>query len=70
MGATVENISISFVLPNANCDLKLTTTEQGLVSSIAFLGIVVSSHFWVNIYFLVIFVEVNTNKYQIIVIIF
>lgn len=46
MGATIENISIAFVLPHANCDLKLTTTELGLVSSIAFLGIVVSSHFW------------------------
>lgn len=34
MGATIENISVSFVLPYANCDLHLTTTEQGLVSSI------------------------------------
>lgn len=46
MGATIENISIAFVLPYANCDLNMTTTELGLVSSIAFLGIVVSSHFW------------------------
>lgn len=46
MGATIENISIAFALPYANCDLKMTTTEIGLVSSIAFLGIVVSSHFW------------------------
>lgn len=46
MGATIENISIAFVLPYANCDLNMTTTELGLVSSIAFFGIVISSHFW------------------------
>lgn len=46
MGATIENISIAFILPFANCDLNMTTTELGVVSSIAFLGIVVSSHFW------------------------
>lgn len=46
MGAQIENISIAFVLPYANCDLNMTTVEQGLVSSIAFLGIVMSSHFW------------------------
>lgn len=46
MGAQIENISIAFVLPYANCDLNMTLAEQGLVSSIAFLGIVISSHFW------------------------
>lgn len=46
MGAQIENISVAFMLPYANCDLNMTTTEQGLVSSIAFLGIVLSSHFW------------------------
>lgn len=46
MGAQIENISIAFVLPYANCDLNMTTTEQGLVSTVAFLGIVISSHFW------------------------
>lgn len=46
MGATVENISIAFVLPYANCDLNMTTTEFGLVASSAFLGIVISSHLW------------------------
>ena len=46
MGATIENISIAFVLPYAKCDLQMSTTEQGLISSIAFLGIVLSAHFW------------------------
>ncbi|XP_031628518.1 synaptic vesicle glycoprotein 2C-like isoform X2 [Contarinia nasturtii] len=46
MGATIENISIAFVLPYANCDLNMTTSETGLASSIAFLGFVVSSHLW------------------------
>lgn len=46
MGATIENISITFVLPYAKCDLLMTLTEQGLISSVAFLGIVISSHTW------------------------
>lgn len=46
MGATVENFSLAMVLPYVNCDLSMTTAELGLVSSIPFLGIVISSHFW------------------------
>lgn len=46
MGAVLENISVSFVLPYAKCDLKLTTSEQGLLNSVSFLGIVISSQFW------------------------
>lgn len=46
MGAIMENISVSYVLPYAKCDLQLTLTEQGLVNSVSFLGFVLSSHFW------------------------
>lgn len=46
LGSVVENINISYILPYARCDLELTTTEQGLLNSVSFLGIVVSSHFW------------------------
>lgn len=46
MGATIENLSLAFVLSYANCDLNMSTTELGLTSSIPFFGIIVSSHFW------------------------
>lgn len=46
MGAIAENVSMSFVLPYAKCDLQLTTSEQGLLSTILYLGIVLSSHLW------------------------
>lgn len=46
LGATIENISASFILPYANCDLNLTTTELGLFSSMPFCGIVVTAYFW------------------------
>lgn len=46
MGSVLENINISYILPYAKCDLKLTTSEQGILSSISFLGIVFTSHFW------------------------
>lgn len=46
MGATIENISVSFILPYANCDLHLSTLEFTLFGSVPFLGVVLSSHFW------------------------
>jgi MFS transporter, VNT family, synaptic vesicle glycoprotein 2 len=44
--ATYETIGISFVLPVAECDLKLTTMHKGTLSSISSIGIIVSSHIW------------------------
>lgn len=46
MGAISENVSVSLIMSYAKCDLKLTTSEQGLLASVSFLGIVMSSHFW------------------------
>lgn len=46
MGSVSENISVSYILPQIRCDLNLSTAEQGVLSSISFVGIVVSSHFW------------------------
>ena len=34
----VEIICISFLLPSAECDLKLTTTDKGWLSAILFVG--------------------------------
>lgn len=46
MGSVIENVNVSYILPFAKCDLKLTTSEQGLLTSVSFLGIVCTSHFW------------------------
>lgn len=46
MGAALENINLSYVLPYAKCDLKLTIAEQGVLTSVSFLGIVSTSYFW------------------------
>lgn len=46
MGAALENINVSYILPFAKCDLKLTIAEQGILSSVSFLGIVSTSYFW------------------------
>lgn len=46
MGSTLENVNISLVFPYVKCDLNLTTTEQGILGSISFLGIVITSYFW------------------------
>lgn len=46
MGAAVENCNIAYILPNAKCDLNLTMSQQGILSSVSFLGIVFTSYFW------------------------
>lgn len=42
----LETLSISFVLPVAEYDLDLTTEDKGILSSVAFAGIISSSHMW------------------------
>lgn len=46
MGSGIENTNISYILPFAKCDLKLTSQQQGFLSAISYLGIVFSSHIW------------------------
>lgn len=46
MGSTLENLSIGYVLSYAKCDLNFTTSQQGLLASISFLGIVSTSYLW------------------------
>lgn len=41
-----EGLSLGFVLPYVKCDLQMTPTEQGLLNSVGFCGIILSSHFW------------------------
>lgn len=41
-----ELIGIGYSGPSAKCDMKFTTSQQGVLNSIAFLGFVCSSHFW------------------------
>lgn len=40
----LETLSISFVLPVAERDLDLSTEDKGIVSSVAYAGIIASSH--------------------------
>lgn len=41
-----ESICIGMFVPSAKCDLEFTNFEQGLLNSVGFLGVLVSSHFW------------------------
>lgn len=42
----MENVTVSFVMTQVKCDMPMSAEEQGLLGSIAFLGVVISSHFW------------------------
>lgn len=46
LGMVTEGLNMGFVLPVARCELNISTTEQGLINAIAFIGVVLSSHFW------------------------
>lgn len=42
----VENQSMAFAVPMARCDLQITTSDQGLINTVLYIGVLVSSHFW------------------------
>lgn len=43
---TFETLGISYVFPVADCDLKLTTANKGVLSGITSVGIIASAHIW------------------------
>lgn len=49
MGASLENLSIGYVMPYAKCDLNLTTSEQGVLAAVSYLGIVSTSYVYYTI---------------------
>lgn len=46
LSQSVETLTMAFVLPTAKCELNINPTEQGLIIAVAFLGILLTSHFW------------------------
>lgn len=42
----LENQSMAYALPLAKCDMQITTSEQGLISTVVYIGVLLSSHFW------------------------
>jgi MFS transporter, VNT family, synaptic vesicle glycoprotein 2 len=39
-------MGMAIIIPAAKCDLQLTSQQTGLLTSISFLGIMVSAHLW------------------------
>lgn len=46
LGVVIEGLNMAVVLPAAKCELNISTAEQGMINAVAFLGVVLSSHFW------------------------
>lgn len=46
MSVIMETMGMMFVIPAAECDLELTLTMKGYLSSASFLGVVLGSHIW------------------------
>lgn len=41
-----ETMGISFIIPAAHCDLKMSTSDKGILSGSTFAGFIVSSMVW------------------------
>ncbi|GLV42099.1 uncharacterized protein CBL_04942 [Carabus blaptoides fortunei] len=46
MSVIMETVSMSYILPAAQCDLDLTLADKSILSSVGFLGVVISSLLW------------------------
>lgn len=46
LAVATEGLNMGFVLPVAKCELDISTSEQGLINAVAFIGVVLTSHFW------------------------
>lgn len=46
MCVILETMGMMFVIPSAKCDLELSLSMQGYLSSASFLGVVSGSHLW------------------------
>lgn len=46
MTIVIDGQCMAVVLPAAKCDLGLSTAQQGFINSVAYIGIIVSAHFW------------------------
>ncbi|KAL3883756.1 hypothetical protein ACJMK2_029988 [Sinanodonta woodiana] len=42
----VEILSVSFMLPSAECDLNLSSADKGWLNAIVFVGMMVGGYFW------------------------
>jgi MFS transporter, VNT family, synaptic vesicle glycoprotein 2 len=37
---------VNFIMPVAECDLNLSTSDKGILSAIGYVGVILSSHLW------------------------
>lgn len=45
-GSALDAFVLSYALPYVKCDLKLSITEQGILNSVPYLGIILTAYFW------------------------
>lgn len=42
----IEATSVTLIIPIAHCELEMTNFHKGLLGSVGYIGIILSSHFW------------------------
>lgn len=46
MNYALDVLGMSFIIPAATCDLEMDTYKKGLLTSVPFLGLTLTSHLW------------------------
>lgn len=46
MNYALDVLGMSFIIPAATCELQLDTFKKGLLTSVPFLGLTLTSHLW------------------------
>ena len=43
---SMESTNMAYALPMAQCEIKMSMKEQGLASSVVFMGLITTTYFW------------------------
>lgn len=46
MAVGSEGFCMAYILPIAKCEFQMSTGEQGFISSVGYIGVILASHFW------------------------
>lgn len=46
MAVVTEGNCMANVLPVAKCEFQMSTSQQGFINSVGFIGVILASHFW------------------------
>ena len=64
LNEATETLCVSFLLPAAECDLNMTSSDKGLLTSMTFLGMLIGGYFWYFVCFFFPVISYRTIKFK------